>query len=98
MFEYFKGEYINYFMFVVDVVQKNGLRLDSYFLFYNQYYVMIFGSNLVVGFLKVFVGIYFVIYINFIIVIGGIFFGKVNFEFYVFFIGLLLILVNIVRN
>lgn len=96
--EYSKGEYTNYFMFVVDAAQKNGLRLDNHPLPHNQHYVTIPGSNLVAGFLKVSVGTHSVTHTNPTTVIGGILFGKANLESYAFPIGLLLTPVNTVRK
>lgn len=94
--EYSKGQYTNYFMFVVDASQKAGLRLDNKPLPHNQNYVTIPGSNLVAGFVKISVGTHSVTHTNPTTVIGGILFGKANLESYGFPIGLLLTPVNTV--
>lgn len=77
-------------MFVVDFNQIVGLILDGKLLFQSQIYVYILGINLVVGYVNIIVGIYSVLYFNFNMVIGGILFGKVGFEFYGFLVGFLM--------
>ncbi|XP_063413689.1 IgGFc-binding protein-like isoform X1 [Mytilus trossulus] len=92
--KYSKGDYTNYFMFIVDSTQKAGLRLDNKPLPQNQHYVSIPGTNLVAGYIKISVGTHSVSHTNPTSVIGAILFGKANLESYGFPVGLLLTPVN----
>ncbi|XP_062574881.1 IgGFc-binding protein-like [Saccostrea cucullata] len=87
--QYSKGQYLNYFMFVVDSSQTAGLILDGKPLPQNQTYVHIPGTNLAAGYVKISVGTHTVTHNNPNTVIGGIVFGKANLESYGFPIGLL---------
>ncbi|XP_071147001.1 IgGFc-binding protein-like [Mytilus edulis] len=92
--EYSLGNYTNYFMFIVNGNQKNGLRLDNHPLPSNTTYHKIPGSNLVAGYVGISVGTHTVNHINDTMVIGGILFGKAKLESYGFPVGLLLTPVN----
>jgi CUB/sushi domain-containing protein len=92
--EYSKGQYQNYFMFVVDSRQTGGIILDGKPLPQNQTYVHIPGTNLVAGYVNISVGTHSVTHNNPNTVIGGIIFGKAKIESYGFPIGLLLQPVN----
>lgn len=96
--QYSKGQYTNYFMFVIDAKQKAGLRLDGKPLPATQKYTAIPGTSLVAGFIKVSVGTHSVSHTNPTSVIGGILFGKANLESYGFPVGLLLTPVNSVST
>ncbi|XP_061187976.1 IgGFc-binding protein-like [Saccostrea echinata] len=87
--QYSKGEYQNYFMFVIDSSQTAGLILDGKPLPQNQTYVHIPGTNLAAGFVNISVGTHTVTHNNPNTVIGGIVFGKAKLESYGFPIGLL---------
>lgn len=96
--QYSKGNYTNYFMFVIDSSQKAGLLLDGQPLPATQTYNHIPGTNLVAGYVNVSVGTHSVSHTSPTSVIGGILFGKANLESYGFPVGLLLTPVNTVRN
>ncbi|XP_062574882.1 IgGFc-binding protein-like [Saccostrea cucullata] len=87
--QYSKGEYQNYFMFVIDSSQTAGLILDGKPLPQNQTYVHIPGTNLAAGYVKISVGTHTVTHNNPNTVIGGLVFGKAKIESYGFPIGLL---------
>ena len=95
---YSKGQYHNYFMFVVDSTQANGLVLDGQPLSPNQTYVQIPGTNLVGGYVNITAGTHSVSHSNPNTVIGGIVFGKAGLESYGFPIGLLTQPVNSVSD
>ncbi|VDH98731.1 Hypothetical predicted protein [Mytilus galloprovincialis] len=92
--EYSLGNYTNYFMFVINGNQKNGLRLDNHPLPSNTTYHKIPGTNLVAGYVRISVGTHTVNHVNDTAVIGGILFGKATLESYGFPVGLLLTPVN----
>lgn len=87
--EYSKGQYQNYFMFVVDSRQTGGIILDGKPLPQNQTYVHIPDTNLAAGYVHISVGTHSVTHSNPNTVIGGIIFGKAAIESYGFPIGLL---------
>lgn len=96
--KYSKGNYTNYFMFVIESSQKAGLMLDGQPLPANQQYQQIPGTNLVAGYVNVTVGTHSVGHTNPQSVIGGILFGKASLESYGFPVGLLLTPINTVRT
>ena len=96
--KYSLGHYTNYFMFVLDKAQKNGLRLDNKPLPGNTVYQNIPESNLTAGFVQITEGTHSVTHTNPTTVIGGTLFGRANLESYGFPIGLLLAPINSVRH
>lgn len=94
--EYSLGNYTNYFMFVVDGRQKDGLRLDRHHLPKTTKYHHIPGSHLVAGYVPVSVGTHHVSHTNGSVVIGGMLFGKARLESYGFPVGLLMKTINAV--
>ncbi|KAK3092135.1 hypothetical protein FSP39_025493 [Pinctada imbricata] len=92
--KYSLGHYTNYFMFIVDAAQKNGLRLDNKPLPKNVVYHNIPGTNLTAGYVEITEGTHSVFHTNPKVLIGGLLFGRANLETYGFPIGLLLTPIN----
>lgn len=90
MFKYlfFFVIYISYFMFVIKDFDKDGFKIGGIFFFIIYNIVMYNGVDYVVGYIYVFEGIYIVCYDLLIKVFGGYFYGRVNYEIYVFMIGI----------
>lgn len=85
-------------MFIVEVSEVLGLRIDGKVFFINIINKVILGISFVGGYILVFDGIYIVWYIFFIVIFGGFLYGKVYLEIYGFIIGMRMVRVNVVSN
>lgn len=81
-------------MFVIKDFDKDGFKIGGIFFFIIYNIVMYNGVDYVVGYIYVFEGIYIVCYDLLIKVFGGYFYGRVNYEIYVFMIGIWFVFIN----
>jgi CUB/sushi domain-containing protein len=94
--KYSQGSYANFFLFVVDKSEKDGLRLDGKALPSNTAYVDIPSTSYVGGYTTVTDGSHTMRHNSPISVFGGFLYGKANLETYGFTTGMRMARVNAV--
>eukprot|EP00105_Crassostrea_gigas_P037696 XP_019921844.1 PREDICTED: IgGFc-binding protein-like [Crassostrea gigas] len=96
--KYSRGEYINFFMFVVHSDNAAGLQLDGEYLPLTQEYRKITGTNYLASYVAVPTGFHSFRHTSPIVMFGGYLYGLANMESYGFPAGMRLSPINVPCN